>query len=335
MWENAKIIGANQNRGEAGQERGHKDFVMSRSQLVAFAENPAKWIAGGEIRQETKSMTFGSVLDCLTTDGEKFMSRFIVAPDSYPVADAKGKETGERKPWNLNSNWCKKYKSDAEAQGLQVVTIDLYKEAQLAFKTLHSERSIAAVIECSEKQVLGTAEWLDNDTGLIIPFSILIDLVPHHTSPTFGKMLVDIKTTRNGNPANWANVCNSSEYDVQASLYFDIYRAARPKEDRTDFAHIVQENTFPFHVVSPMMAFSYEFLDWGRQKYKKALRLYAQCLATGVWPGYEMTGTPYGSTQLISPDELYEYRKCAGMTEFRMPEPQPEEPANETIDIVP
>ena len=81
---NAKIIGANQKRGNAEQpKRGEKSFVMSRTELVAFAENPAKWIAGGETREETKAMTFGSILDCLTTTPDAFLKRFIVAPDTY------------------------------------------------------------------------------------------------------------------------------------------------------------------------------------------------------------------------------------------------------------
>ena len=323
MWTNAKIIGHSQKRGEAGQVRGHKDFCMSRTQLNAFAECPAKWLAGEEVKEETKAMSFGSVLDCLTTTPDAFLRRFAVAPENYPVVNAKGVETGERKPWNLNSNWCKEWKAEKEAAGLSVVTKELFLDAQMAFTALHNDRPIASLIECSQKQVLIVADWQDEDTGLSIPFAGLIDLLPHISSPTWGKTIADIKTARNGNPATWNRVVDDSGYDIQAALYMDIYIAATG-EDRTDFVHVVQENTFPFHVVSPAPALSEEFLKWGRTKYKHALQLYCHCLKTGVWPSYEPVGIPFASTQLISPDELWNYRKCAGMKEFIMPaDPQP------------
>ena len=102
----------------------------------------------------------------------------------------------------------------------------MYQEAQQAFKALHENRPIASLIECSAKQVLIVADWHDDDTGLTVPFASLLDLVPHVSSPTWGKHLVDIKTARNGNPANWSRVVDDSGYDVQAALYMDIHHAA-------------------------------------------------------------------------------------------------------------
>ena len=60
MWTNSKIIGENRVRGEAGQNRGDKDFVMSRNQLVEFAKNPEKWLSGATVEDDsTKQMDFG------------------------------------------------------------------------------------------------------------------------------------------------------------------------------------------------------------------------------------------------------------------------------------
>lgn len=333
MWKNSKIIGSDQNRGEAGQKRGDADFVMSRTQLVAFGENPRKWLDGEEVKEETKAMTFGSVLDCLTTSPTQFLARFVVAPETYPATPSRKGEAPEQKPWTRQAKFCKEWEAERKAQGLTVVSSEMLADAKLAFTALHANREAASLIECSNKQVLITAEWADDDTGLKIPFSALLDLVPHHSSPTHGKRIADIKTARNGNPARWAGVCDDSGYDVQASLYFDLYRAAMPNEDRTDFIHVIQENVFPFHVVTPMIALSEEFLTWGRTKYKRALRLYAHCLKTGVWPSYEEVGVPFGGTQIIGPEDVWAYRKCAGMTEFRAPEPKPPTAVNDSDDL--
>lgn len=334
-WENAKVVGSNQKRGEAGQDRGHKDFVMSRSQLVAFAECPAKWKDGEQVEEESKAMDFGSLIDCLSTTPEKLWDKFAVQPKTYPATANKKGEPDEDKPWNNNANFCKDWNDSAESEGKTVISQKMFEAAQLAFSSLKANDAIASLINDSERQVLIVADWHDEETGLNVPFSALLDLVPPSDHPTWGKCLADIKTARNGNPATWARVCDDSGYDVQAALYFDLYRAARPDEDRTDFVHIVQENKHPFHVVSPPPAFSSEFLDWGRMKYKKALQLYCRCLASGVWLSYEQVGMPFGNTQIISPDDLWNYRKCAGMTEFRMPEP-PTKPADDgRCDLIP
>lgn len=326
MWINAKIIGANQKRGNATQtKRGDIEFVMSRSELVPFAECPAKWLAGEKVEEESKAMVFGSVLDCLATTPEVMESKFVVAPETYPP---------DNKPWTYQAKYCKQWRDEQEAKGFTVVSAEMMEDAKKAHKELHQFGVISSLIECSEKQVLIVADWKDEATGLVIPFAALLDLVPDVSNPTWGKALADIKTCRNGNPANWARVCDDSGYDVQAAIYFDLYRSARPDEDRTDFIHIVQENTFPFHVVTPPPCLSTEFLEWGRAKYKRAMRMYCQCLASNVWPSYEQVGIPFGNTQIIAPDQLWNYRQMVGFKEFVMPEEKPQ-PSTKNNDLIP
>jgi len=320
MWINSRIIGANQKRGEHRQaKRGDKSFVMSRSELVDFAPCPAKWLASERSQETSDAMDFGSLLDCLSTTPEKLWDKFAIQPATYPAEGKKGEPPTDKK-WNNNATFCKEWNACAESNGKTVISQKMFDEAQLAFSSLKANEAIASLINDSDRQVLIVADWQDEATGLTIPFSALLDLVPPSDHPIWGKALADIKTARNGNPATWARVCDDSGYDVQAALYFDLYRAARPHEDRTDFVHIVQENTHPFHVVSPPPAFSSEFLDWGRAKYKRALRLYCQCLATGIWPSYAQVGMAFGNTQIISPDSLWNYKNCVGMEELKMPE---------------
>lgn len=320
MWINSKIIGENQKRGEYGQARGDKSFVMSRSQLVEFAKNPEKWLAGALVEDDsTKQMDFGSALDCLLTMPDSFEATFAVCPAVYPCEPTK-KDPRAEKPWNKNANYCDDWELKQIDAGKTVLSANMLSEVKIAFAAIQSKHAIRTMFECSAKQVLMTADWQDDDSGLIVPFSALVDLVPHLSSTTWGKSLADLKTARNGNPATWPRTVDDSGYDVQAALYLDIYCAATG-EDRTDFVHIIQENTFPFHVVTPPPLLSSEFLDWGRSKYKSALRLYCQCLSTGVWPSYEQQGIAYGSTQIISPDGLWNYRQCAGMKEIgKIPE---------------
>ena len=84
MITNAKIIGDNvayedYSRQETGMSRGNPAFIMSRGEIVNFASNPARWLAGYRKEQaETDSTKWGSMIDCLLTSPEKFEAMFAV-----------------------------------------------------------------------------------------------------------------------------------------------------------------------------------------------------------------------------------------------------------------
>lgn len=289
-------------------KRGDKDFSMSRSELIAVATCAEKWIDGYGIEEEsTASTEWGQMLDCLMTQSKRFDDLFSVCPETYP--DSK---TGEPKPFIMSSKWCKEWV--AGQTGKIIIKADRRKEADIAVRALNSDDTVAELFKTSRKQVMVTGFWYDEETDLRIPVRALLDLVPVKTHKQFGKWLVDFKTARNGNPAQWARVVDDSAYDLQAALYLDLYVAAT-HEDRTDWTFIVQENEPPYHVVNPLPSLTEEFLVWGRVKYQDALRLYARCLKTGEWPSY-----PTGDRmvifglQKISPEGLWTYKQTAGQS---------------------
>jgi hypothetical protein len=65
---------------------------MSRSELVEFYECPAKWILGPHGDDSTPSMDFGSLVDCLVTQPERFDDLFAVCPETY--TNKKGETKG-------------------------------------------------------------------------------------------------------------------------------------------------------------------------------------------------------------------------------------------------
>jgi hypothetical protein len=329
MITKAKIIGDNvsykdYSRQEPGMFRGNPAFIMSRGEIVNFASNPARWLAGyREEQSETDSTKWGSMIDCLLTSPEKFEAMFSVSPETYP-----DKKTGEAKPWTGAATFCKEWKK--EQGDKTIIKSDTKADADKAVAAIRGSDLIAALFAASQKQVFCVAAWKDEATGIEVPLRILLDLVPPSDHPIFGKWLADFKTARNGNPATWARVIEDQSYDIQASLYRDIYCAATA-EERVDFVHIVQENVFPFHVVTPPPAMSSEFLDWGRTKYRMALKRYCQCLSTGEWPSFPPVGIPFGNTQIIGPEDCWNYRKCAGMTEFKNPETYAPKPIGDDL----
>jgi exodeoxyribonuclease VIII len=287
-------------------KRGDKEFSMSRSELVEFAHCPAKYILGPHEDDATPSTDFGSLVDCLVTQPEKFDSLFVVCPEFYT------NKKGEKSEWRNDKRIAEVAEFLDANEGKTIIKTAVKADVDAAVKNIQVEQGIMDLIRSSAKQVFVCGFWKDEATGIEIPLRALIDLVPPASHERFGKWLCDLKTARNGDPAQWARVVDDCSYDVQGALYMDLYLAAT-KEDRTDWVFVVQENAKPFHVVKPLPALTSEFLQWGRLKYMSALRLYADCLARNQWPGYAATGLTLGDMQLIAPDELWNYKKTAGL----------------------
>lgn len=297
MITNGKLIGANYDSREYLKNehpRGSKGYVMSRSDLLDFASCPSRWIKGGKVEDETDSTEWGSLVDCLLTDGARFKDRFAIKPETYPIFDKRTEQpTGETKPWNGNSTWCKEW---IAAQGgktciSQAEHDDAVSAAERIAKELESD--------LTQHQVYVTADYCDAETGLAIPLKALIDVVPSR-SGSLGKGLLDIKTGRCGDPAKWARVCFQRGYHVQSAMQLDLYDAAT-NEGRNEFYHIVQENFYPYEISFPFI--DPTFVSLGRQKYLHALQLYALCLKTGEWATYDdLQRETYNGHPIISPE---------------------------------
>jgi hypothetical protein len=306
MLKNCKVIGDGisyeiYSRQSPGVKRGDREFIMSRSELVKFAKNPEKWIASKN-SSDTPATIFGRLFESLEMSPDTFEHLFVVRPETYP-----DKKTGEPKPFNLNSTWCKEWVESQKEK--TVIKPEVLIDAAAAAKIAQSYAPRAELIACSKKQVMVTGEFKVG--SLNIPVRCLLDLVPDAANPIWGKSLADSKTARNGDPENWARVVDDEGYDVQAALGMDMFKEAT-KQDRTDWIFPLSENTEPWHVTKPMPAMTAEFLSWGRVKYQLALAYYAHCLATNSWPSYRVFGLPFGPLQLIGPESLWTYRQMAG-----------------------
>ncbi len=291
---NAKITGENidpavYHKQLPGIERGHKDFVMSRSELVLFASNNNRWI-NGYTPAESDAKDNGSMIDTYLLDRPRFNKQYILTPETCTatklckaVKEGKYRE-GEQMPWNNQLGECKEWKAQKEEEGFTVISRDQMQDCVDAEKRIMDDPILGEFIDCSKKSVMIHAEFNDKKTGLIIPCKFLLDLVPDKNHPKFGKDIGDLKTSRDGAPRGWAKMVNKYFYHWQGSMFRHAYVAATG-EDRTDFAHVVQENVFPFQ--PGRRKISAWWLNFAALYYTAALRDYAQCLASGVWPSWD------------------------------------------------
>lgn len=121
-----------------------------------------------------------------------------------------------------------------------------------------------------------TIVWRDADTGVWL--RCRPDFLP--TKPI---LVPDYKTTQSAHPDDFGRDVVNYGYHQQAALYLDGIEALFGHAER-QFYFIAQEKTPPY-IVQPF-ALDQESIDWGRRLNRKAIRTFAKCLETGVWPAY-------------------------------------------------
>ena len=115
---------------------------------------------------------------------------------------------------------------------------------------------------------------------------------------TDGRLVVpDYKTTRSAEPRAFHRSIFDFGYDIQNVFYTDAVRAAGLAED-VEFLFIAQETTAPYLIT--IHELDEIGLRLGRERVDRACALFAECTATGIWPGYsddiELVTPPYWLT---------------------------------------
>lgn len=297
--------------------RGHKDFVMTRSELMSFYWNPRGWILGSE-EKGTKSTEFGSLVNCITLTPKLFFNLVAICPATY--TNKKGEQSAWKKDLRNQeiADWYE------ENEGRLIVKSDANGQAHAAAKRLREDGKIAALLDCSDAEVLVQGTYHDRATDVSIPVKALLDLVPRLGSP-FQRCLADLKTARNAAPAGWGRTCFDDDLHVQAAFYTDLYASATG-EDRTDWLHVIVENLHPYEPARRLLAS--DFVSLGREQYIAALQRYCRCLASGYWPGYDDEGDTWngwGHTYL----EPWMSARASGRLVDLPPLPKQDEPEAE------
>lgn len=126
----------------------------------------------------------------------------------------------------------------------------------------------------SEVSVISTDP--DTQVGVRARF----DYLPHPRSPR--AIAVDLKTARAASPEAFAKSVVEYGYDLQQEWYRDVYRLATGEE--VEFVFVVVESTPPYLVATYQLPLL--FVEMGARKVSAARALYAECSASGRWPGY-------------------------------------------------
>lgn len=121
--------------------------------------------------------------------------------------------------------------------------------------------------------------WTDPATG------IRCRVRPDYLKQLPGLTLaVDYKTITKADPETISKAIRDHGYHQQDALYVDGIEAAGLAPDGCRFLFVFQQKTAPYLIT--VRELDQQSRDIGRAKNQRALRLFADCTATGIWPDW-------------------------------------------------
>lgn len=168
------------------------------------------------------------------------------------------------------------WEAEQRSAGYTVVSPDDYervnamKDAVLAHPTA---RPLLEVVTMREVSVFADVDG--------VPCRARFDALSEETKN--GVYGIDLKTTEDATKIGFERSVSRFGYNVQEAHYKDVYKAAVgiPVDN---FFIIAAEKTAPYEVA----VFQIEpfWVDIGHKKAARAREIFAECTATGEWPGY-------------------------------------------------
>lgn len=129
--------------------------------------------------------------------------------------------------------------------------------------------------------------WKDKHTGIWL--KTRPDWLPNE-----GHIIPDLKSASDASPEAFSRAIDTHGYHIQLALMLEGFIAMRNAGilniDPKIFALVVQEKNAPY-VVQPYQIEADTIVHYGRLELRKALNLFAHCMKTGKWPGYDWRNT--------------------------------------------
>ncbi|MGW5430407.1 PD-(D/E)XK nuclease-like domain-containing protein [Streptomyces sp. NPDC004059] len=166
----------------------------------------------------------------------------------------------------------------AYAQGLIPILAKDYEVAEAMAEAIRRHPIAGPLFAPGTGRAELSIFWTDRETG------VRCRVRPDWLKELPGLALaVDYKTCRDANPEAVSRAIRDHSYHQQDALYTDgIWAALNPADVR--FVFVFQSKTAP-HLIT-VRELAQQDRDIGRARNQRALRLYADCERTGIWPDW-------------------------------------------------
>lgn len=217
--------------------------------------------------EETPAMSFGSAYHAYVLEPTEFGKRYAF------------------KDWDARTPEGKVAAQSASEAGLTLLGEKSREVAGRLRRDMQQMREILSqgfmgkLLSANDAVTEASAFAVDNETGLTMRCR------PDRWHPSKGLMW-DLKSLADITPYGFIQSCKKFGYHVQEAWYRDVWQAATGKPVK-GFMFVCQEKKAPYDFRIYQLAEA--DVNVGRQIYKRALATYAECLETGMWPGYDKT----------------------------------------------
>ena len=240
-------------------EEYHRHGSVSKSQLDQFAKSPAHYLASLTTpRKETAAMRIGSLFHGLVLEPDRV--KIAVAP----VCDKRTKDG--KATWEA---FC------LENAGAEIVTAE---EGEMLNGMVASVRAhpAASALLSGPGIAEGSAYWIDEHSGE------LCRCRPDFYRADLG-IIVDLKSTEDASPKEFARSIAKYRYQVQSAFYQDGLEAATGDYIK-GFLFVAVEKKAPYAVA--VYQLDMQGVEAGRIAYRDNLITLADCKASGKFPAY-------------------------------------------------
>ncbi|WP_100483114.1 PD-(D/E)XK nuclease-like domain-containing protein [Mycobacteroides abscessus] len=265
--ENATADGAYPDVPEEQYHADRASLSVSGAKLLLPPSCPAKfrWAMDNE-RKPKKEWDFGHVAHHLVLGKG---AEFVVLDPAVHGLKADGSIA--EKP-SATAKW-KAAVADARAGGLTPITLAAHSDAELMAAKVSEHPAARQVFRDGQPEV--ALYYTDPETG--VQLRGRFDWLEPNGD------IADYKTSTTANPAELIRKFWTLSYFMQAAWYRDLAVALEIAEN-PGFRFVVQEKEPPFVVT--VVEYDDQAIAEGRRLNRQAVRLYADCLERGHWPGY-------------------------------------------------
>lgn len=256
----------------------------SKSLLDLVHRSPAHYRARKDSKNDntpTAAQAIGTAFHSLLLEPNTFGDQYVTIPENAP-----------KKPTSVQRNAAKPSPATVDAitwwdifeernAGKTIISADDNEQLAAMAVATRAHKAAGALLTGAIGHPEQSAYWIDPDTGLLC-----------RCRPDFWRVdgiLVDVKTTEDASPEEFARSIAKYRYHVQAAFYLDgvretILQANEELVIPEAFVFLAVEKKAPFAVATYVL--TPEAIELGRREYKADLKRIAECTAADEWPAY-------------------------------------------------
>ena len=244
--------------------------------------------------EPSRARESGSLLDKLLTTSESY-DPLSIPEIPYTATLKKKTDVVRHREWSgyrvisassYSTTAAKQCKADAKERGLTPILEHKLLRALRRVELVRARLELAGVeFEPQDCQV--PVFWVEiASDGTPVQCAARLDQLVRAVPGSDERIIRDLKETRSIRPKAWANAVYDFRYHMQAAVYRRAVFAVTGMPATFEWV-LVRSTTVP---QVARRAPSHEWIEMGEAEWSHAVDVWATCVKSGMWPGWEMRG---------------------------------------------